>query len=500
MSRFLLESLVDRMDGGDGNVLSRPGAWPDVGGVCADSRRVKPGDVFVAVTGLRDDGKKWIDDACAAGAQALVCEGEYSESLLPVVRVRDARRALGRAASFVHGDPSEHLRVFAVTGTNGKTTVAWILRHLLSKGGIRAGFLGTVGYDVGGGLEPAALTTPDAPSLQRYLARMRDCDLDAAVMEASSHALDLHRLEGTRVEIGIFTNLTRDHLDYHGSMEAYRDAKLALGQITRRAVVFDAGDAAWDSLVELAPEIEICRYQVGEGCVQSPAVQVRVIREDLGGTQVELHFPNGEVVQGHVPLPGIFNVSNAAAAASAAWIAGISAEIIGEVLGSVPAIPGRLERVEPCSAGLPMVFVDFAHTPDAVERVTSEVRRLTSGGLTVVFGCGGDRDRGKRPLMARAATDHADRAIFTNDNPRNEDPQQITDDALAGLSRRCEVELDRARAIEKAIGGAGDGDVVLILGKGHEEGQIVGNEKRPFLDRRVVAEILAQRAGRGGSK
>ncbi len=500
--------LLDAIRGPDANLVSEPprARQPSWSGVAHDSRRVAPGDVFVAISGARHEGLTHAREALAAGAVALVAEEDPGLDA-PLIRVRSARRALGRAARFWAGAPSRALRVIAVTGTNGKSTVAWMVRDLLRHMGLRVGLLGTLLYDTGKRRRAAPLTTPDALELQSLLAEMVEAGCDAAVLEASSHGLDLHRLEGCDVHVGVYTNLSRDHLDYHGSMERYREVKLRLIDQVRhstgpwdRAVVYDRGVAAWRTIPERADRLPLVVYDSSAGECCEGAYSVCARGADLRGSTFALHGPDlpAAGLEGRLPLPGRHNLANALAALSACVACGLDPAALVAGLAEFGGVPGRLEPVAG-GAGTPRVLVDYAHTPDAVARVLRELRPLVPGRLIAVFGCGGDRDRGKRPEMGRAATTIADLAILTNDNPRSEDPRRIADDVLAGVEGSCELILDRREAIARAIDAASREDVVVLLGKGHEDYQIVGSERRAFDDRQVAAALLEARAGESQS-
>lgn len=494
-----LAELERAIDGPDDNLIEAPAisGRETYSGLTHDSREVAPGDVFVAIPGARHDGLDHVAEALAAGACAVIAQADPGIDP-PLYKVRDARLALGRAARLFHGAPSGAMRVLGITGTNGKTTVAWMLRHLLRRLGLPAGMLGTVEYDTGAGPRSARLTTPDALELQTLLAEMRKRGLEAAIVEASSQGLELRRFEGCDVHVGVFTNLTRDHLDHHGTMEAYREAKLMLVDRVRsssgpwkRAIVYDAADPAWETIPARAKGIELLRFDsTAEGAIEG-AFSTRVESVDLGGTTFWLFGP-GIVrtgVRAFLRLPGRHNLANGLAAVASCASCGIDPALAVEALADFAGVPGRLEPVA-AGAGAPSLFVDYAHTPDAVERVLTELRPLVAGRLIALFGCGGDRDRGKRPVMGRAVTRIADVAILTNDNPRGEDPGHIVEDVRAGLSGPCEIILDRADAIERAIALAGSEDAVVLLGKGHEDYQILGRERRDFDDRRVAETFL----------
>jgi UDP-N-acetylmuramoyl-L-alanyl-D-glutamate--2,6-diaminopimelate ligase len=458
---------------------------PAVTTVSDDSRAMRPGALFLAVRGAERDGHDYLEAAAAAGAVAALV-ADPSRTALPVLVVKDTRRAAAVAAAAFHGVPARRLRLVAVTGTNGKTTTVGMLRHLLDTPTSRAASIGTLGVLVGsegvamdGG---SGLTTPGPVELQRVLRALHDQDVRAVVMETSSHALHQKRVEGLRFEVGVFTNLTRDHLDYHVTMDAYFAAKALLISLLTKdgTAVVNADDPAWAAL---PPAPHTVRF----GLTGAADVQAADVRYTPRGSVWAL-VVKGDRHPVTLPLIGDFNVANALAAAGAAWSLGVSAADVAARLSTMPQVPGRLEILHEG----PTVLRDYAHTPDALERALAAVRPFTTGGLTVVFGCGGDRDRGKRPEMGRIAEAGADRVIVTSDNPRTEDPERILDDIEAGMAAgRHERVEDRREAIARAIAGARLGDVILLAGKGHETYQIRGTVKYPFDERAIVREIIA---------
>ena len=501
--------LLAAIAGNDDNLLSASGlsATSLCTGVAHDSRRVVAGDLFVAIVGAVADGHNHIDAAANAGAVAVVAERDVAAGRLPVIRVRSTRRALGRIARLRWKAPSAAMRVIAITGTNGKSSVAWGVSHVLRTLGTKTGLLSTVRYDTGRDSIAAPLTTPDALMLQELLARMHDAGCRAVLLEASSHGLELDRLEGCDLHLGVFTNLSRDHLDYHGEMESYRRAKLRLIDLVRRAdaggerrIVFNADDPAWSELPHLAADLSPFAYSVDpqSAAVGSVDLYVEAMDLQLNGTRYRVYGRGLPIdgIEGRTPLVGRINLENTCAVLATCAALGVAPQDAARALTTVSPVPGRMECVVVADAALsrPAIMVDYAHTPDAIARVLADLRPLTIGRLIVVFGCGGDRDRGKRPLMGRAATAESDLAILTNDNPRTEDPRRIFADVLAGTgSRRCEVIPDRRAAIRRAIDEAGYGDLVVILGKGHETVQIVGEDRLPFDDRQVVKELVRER-------
>ena len=471
-----------------------------------DSRQVSPGCLFVA-RGRADDDRwhAWVHTACAAGAAAVVAPAriDLPDGVgLAVVPVVDQPLAASLAARFF-GHPARGLKLVGITGTNGKTTVATITQHLLKAAGLRCGLLGTVAIDDGGadGPQPAELTTPGAIELQRVFARMAANGCVAAVMEVSSHALDQGRVAGLAFDAAVFTNLTQDHLDYHGTMVDYAAAKAKLfGQLA------DGGTAVVNAESPHAPAMAAAVgapgatvYQSVSNEVDAPgAVQFEALTLTANESRVRFAGPWGSFAAS-LPLIGPYNLMNALQAVTAAHaLAPRGEDAWSRDLAACPAVPGRLEAVTFPGIGTPgdapAVLVDYAHTPDALVNVLSTLRPLTTGRLICVFGCGGDRDRAKRPKMARAAADGADVLRLTSDNPRTEDPQQILDDTAAGVpaDRRAAltIEIDRAKAIAAAVAQARAGDTVLIAGKGHEDYQIIGTEKTHFDDREEAAKAL----------
>ncbi len=474
---------------------------PEIRGVTCDSRRVRRGDLFAAVPGSRVDGHAFAPVAAAAGASVCLVSRPVEAPGAVRVRVGDPENALARAAAAFHGHPSHRLDVVGITGTNGKTTTALLVEHILASEGKIPARLGTVGYAFPRGEEPAPLTTPDAPALQAALARARDEGAQAVVMEVSSHALARRRVEATRFACVAFTNLTQDHLDYHGTLEAYFEAKRLL--FTRYAAGAPAVVSADDPfgrrlLAELGPRALSFGLEAGD---------VRVVVDDQGpwGLRGRVRLPDREVAL-ELPLVGRFNAANAACALACALALGIDGERAAAHLARAPAVPGRVEPV-PNRLGF-AVYVDYAHTPDALDRVLQTVAGVTPGRVIGLFGCGGDRDRSKRAPMARAAARWAQALVLTADNSRSEPTDRILDEIEAGLPAgwtrvRAAPELgqdrtyaripDRAEAIRWAVAAARPGDAVVLAGKGHETTQTLGSKVLPFDDRLEARRALAER-------
>ncbi|MBK6421602.1 MAG: UDP-N-acetylmuramoyl-L-alanyl-D-glutamate--2,6-diaminopimelate ligase [Gemmatimonadales bacterium] len=468
-----------------GLLTASAGATPALTGVTADSRAVAPGMVYVAVRGSQADGHRFVPDAVARGAAAVIVERPDGVTV-PCVVVEDGRRAALVVGRAWHGDPGARLSLVGITGTNGKTTTTALVRHLLNDAG-HAGSIGTLGAFDGAGraVESTAgsLTTPGPIDLQATLAAMLRRGVTRVVMETSSHSLDQGRLDGLSFAAGVFTNLTRDHLDYHGTMEAYLAAKLRLdGLLAPDGVqVVNADDPAWAALPG-------GRRRVTFGLDPRAMVHPDALVLGNAGSRFRLVTPGG-AAEVALPLLGEFNVANALAAAGVGIGLGLDPHAVAERLTLAPQVPGRMERLAERPA---VVLRDYAHTPDALERALAALRPLTPGRLLVVFGCGGDRDRGKRPVMGRIATSLADLAIVTSDNPRTEDPERIIDDVEQGMgSATHQRVVDRRQAIAAALEAATAGDTILLAGKGHETYQVIGTEKVPFDERAIVLGLGA---------
>jgi UDP-N-acetylmuramoyl-L-alanyl-D-glutamate--2,6-diaminopimelate ligase len=469
---------------------------PEVGSVRHDSRQVAAGDVFVAIAGARADGYDFIAQAIARGAAAVVSDRPAPPGTpAPVVwvTVENPRRALALLAARRAGNPAERMTLAAVTGTNGKTTTAMLLEALLAARHGKAGFLGTVAYRTGRRELPAPRTTPEAPAVQELLAEMTGAGVPAAAIEVSSHALALDRVTGCLFDVAVFTNLTRDHLDFHGDMESYYQAKKRLFAMRKpgAAAVVNLDDAFGRRLAA-----EVAAPVVTYSAAGRPEADIRAAaaRCDLAGTTLEVEHAGGKFRVAS-PLLGRFNVENLLAAAAAGLALEMPPERIAAALASVLRVPGRLEPVE---AGQPYtILVDYAHTEDALERLLAAVRELSDRKIVLVFGCGGDRDKGKRIPMGQIAGRMSDIPIATSDNPRSEDPEAILSEIEKGLAASGATKYlkiaDRREAIRTAIGLANPGVVVVIAGKGHETTQVIGSEELPFDDRTVAAEF-ARRA------
>ena len=454
-------------------------------GVSDDSRSAHEGDLFCAWHGTAYDSHDFVAAAAKAGAVAAIVERQVASVAIPQVVVSDGRRAAAVGAAIVYGDPQTHLRFAGCTGTNGKTTTVWILRHLLSAR-YRTASIGTLGVVLEDGrpLEGSEnLTTPGPVELARVLRRLVDHGIEAVAMEVSSHALDQRRVDAVAFDVAVFTNLSRDHLDYHQTFDRYLEAKLILADRLQAGGVaaVNAADPAWHDVGQRAPRT--LRFAIE----QSADVVAAALEPADRGTSFTCSYA-GKSVRADLPLIGQFNVENALGAVSACL--GLGFDFVETVnrLATVPQVPGRLERLtdEPF-----IVLRDYAHTPDALERALQTLRPITRGRLIVLFGAGGDRDRGKRPLMGSVASRDADVAIVTSDNPRTENPDAIIDEIATGMQPgRFTRITDRRNAIASALAMAAPGDVVLLAGKGHETYQVLGREKVPFDERQIVRELL----------
>src|SRR3954447_8681369 len=466
------------------------GAGPDdveITGLAFDNRKVEPGALFFCVPGFTRDGHDFAPGAVARGAAALVVCRPLGLGV-PEVQVEDMRAAMAHAAARFYGEPTATLRVVGVTGTSGKTTTAWLTRGMLEAAGIRCGLLGTVGSIVGGEQRRVERTTPEAIDLQRTFRAMLDAGDEACAMEISSHALELRRAEGIRCTVAIFTNLSQDHLDFHPDMEAYFLAKRRLFETDPGLRVACADDEHGRRLAAEFPGT------LTFGIDHDADLRALDVRPDAAGTDFTLRAPEGEWPVG-LGMPGRFNVLNALGAWAAARALGAAPEPLLATLADPPPVPGRFEPVD---EGQPFsVIVDYAHKPAALENALQSARAVAGGRVIVVFGAGGDRDRAKRPLMGEIGARLADVAIITSDNPRSEDPEAIVLEVAAGVREGAvELEVDRRAAIGRAISIARDGDVVVIAGKGHEQGQeFAGGRKEPFDDVTVPrAALRTQRA------
>ncbi|HWG16896.1 MAG TPA: UDP-N-acetylmuramoyl-L-alanyl-D-glutamate--2,6-diaminopimelate ligase [Acidobacteriaceae bacterium] len=486
------------------DVIEQAGAGAEIARVEYDSRRVKPGAAFVAMRGGTTDGNRYIDAAIGQGAVAIVTDSAESYARLrrerpamAVARVEHGRRALAQLAAAVLGHPERTLKVSAVTGTNGKTTVAYLLEQLLRSAGRKCVLIGTIETRIGDDVRPSEHTTPEASDLLAIFADGVRAGATEVVMEMSSHALDQERVLGIPVDVGIFTNLTQDHLDYHGTMERYAAAKAKLfegvGTPVPRVAVLNADDSASAQMQQAFRGIDTMTYGMGP----TPLYHAQGIRETAEGARFQFDTTLDSVpIQS--PLHGRINVSNLLAAMCAALARGMTLDEIAAAVPKLEPAPGRFEVVQGSKEAGSTVVVDYAHTDDALRNLISLARELVApqgGRVITLFGCGGDRDRTKRPKMGRAAGEGSDLVILTSDNPRSEEPTAIIEEALAGVretATECIVEADRAAAIAIAIRAARPGDVVLLAGKGHEKVQILRERTVPFDDVEVARQVLRE--------
>lgn len=488
-----LRSLLDRLDEA-GLILEKQGSvdgiWIDH--LANDSRKVTAGGLFVAIRGNRSDGHLFIDKAVQNGAVAIVCEAAPEEvwnqtSGAAFVRVSDTRAALAELSATFYGYPSRDLRMIGITGTNGKTTTSYLVHHMLTVLGVKAGLIGTVTVLAGDKPIDATLTTPDALELNHTLKKMVDAGCSACVMEVSSHALHQDRVRGISYQVGVFTNLTSEHLDYHGTLDAYRLAKKKLfdGLNSDAVAVYNADDPSGKVVVS-----DTRAQTISYGRGEEARVRVDVLADEIDGLHLRI---DGE--ERKFRLVGLFNAYNLAAAYTVGRALGYDRREVMEALAGAPPVPGRFEQIR--FADGTTVVIDYAHTPDALENVLSALVRTRpeTSALWCLFGCGGDRDPSKRPLMGRIAERYADQVIVTSDNPRTEDPVAIMDAIRTGLAHPEEARwiVNRREAIRQVAGLAAPGDVVLVAGKGHETYQIIGTEKFPFDDHLEVRQSFLSR-------
>jgi UDP-N-acetylmuramoyl-L-alanyl-D-glutamate--2,6-diaminopimelate ligase len=504
------------------NTRDGAGDDPVIRGITYDSRQVAPGDLFVALVGAVSDGHDYLDAALRLGAAALLVEDtaratsalEDAEHPVPIVTVPDARRAMAPIAARFFGEPADELTLVGITGTNGKTSTSYLVESILSRADRATGLIGTVAIRYASESLRAVNTTPESLDLQQVLRAMRTHAVDTVVMEVSSHGLELGRVRGCRFRVGAITNVTQDHLDFHGDMDSYLESKLRLFRdhlAPGGVAVINLDDPTAPRSIAAAAEASARVIRVTRRPNVGADVKLLDAEVSLDGTRARIQMPAGEL-EAEFPLLGDFNLENLVVACGIAAALELPLPTIADGISHCPQVPGRMEVVAPDPGENPTVIVDYAHTPDAVLKLLEAVRPLTKGRLITVFGCGGDRDRAKRPLMAEAVAHTSDRVIATSDNPRTEDPEDILRDVEAGLAgltrveadaldtseRAYAMEIDRRAAIELAISIARPDDSVVLAGKGHEDYQIVGRTKLPFDDREEAGRALAEwRAERG---
>lgn len=476
-----------------------------VKGIACDSRQVKPDYIFVAISGYTEDGNYYIPQALEAGASVVISSKRIEKLTRPSrwggsatqIVVENPRKDLAKLATIFYNHPSDKLNIIGITGTNGKTTVSYLAEAIFKENGAKVGVLGTIAYRLGEKILPAPITTPPSSDLQQILRKLVDGKFSTVVMEVSSHALSLDRVEGCEFDSAIFTNLSREHLDFHKSIEEYLEAKIKLFSILgkdarkerEKLAVLNLDDPSTEKIIQ-STEAKIITY----GIEKKADVVAKNIKLNLEKTTFTLLSPRGEV-KISLPLIGKYNVYNALAASTVALGQGISLDIIKSGLEKVPSIPGRFEKID---CGQPFtVIVDYAHTDEALRELLHACRELKPRQIITVFGCGGDRDRGKRPLMGEIASGLSDYVLVTSDNPRSENPERIALDIEVGIKRKgknnYQTIIDRFQAIEKALSMAEKGDQVVIAGKGHEDYQLFKDRRIHFDDREVVRKILSEK-------
>jgi UDP-N-acetylmuramyl-tripeptide synthetase len=487
---------------------------PVIRSITYDSQSVSAGALFFALRGAVVDGHDYLQQAIELGAAAVVVDRIPPDLDLrgrPVAVVNDSRRALAPIAARFYGDPSSELTLIGVTGTNGKTSVTYLVESILAGAGRRVGLIGTVEVRDAGERERSINTTPESSDLQRMLRAMRTRDVEAVVMEVSSHGLELGRVDGCSFAVGAFTNLTQDHLDFHGTMTAYRNSKaLLFGRYLCRGgmAVVNLDDPSADDFLWSAKRSDARIVGVTRDASRRAEVRLEAAETRLDGTRARVRLPKGSLSV-TLPLVGDFNLENMLVACGIAVAMDVDPPAIASGIEACPQVPGRVERIVAPTSDAPTVVVDYAHTPDAVDKLLRALRPLVEGRLITVFGCGGDRDRAKRPLMAQAVARWSDRIVLTSDNPRTEDPQRILSDVEGGFVKLGRVEpdaldtatgsyavaADRRSAIRAAIGIARADDMVVLAGKGHEDYQIIGRERLPFSDGDEARRALAAGGG-----
>ncbi len=492
-------------------VRANPADDPVIRGIAYDSRSVAPGDLFCALRGELFDGHAFVSQALELGAVAIMVEAVpagLDPTGCPAVVVPDSRRALAPISTRFFGEPSSELTLVGITGTNGKTSTAFLVESILTRAEIRVGLIGTVEIRYAGERQRAINTTPESLDLQRTLRAMRTRNVEAAVLEVSSHGLELGRVQGCRFAVGAVTNLTQDHLDFHSDMDSYLASKSLLFEhhlVPGATAVINVDDPSADTFLAAAEKAGARILRTSRHAERDAELVLLAADPSLSGTRASVRLPTG-ALEVFCPLLGDFNLENMLVACGIAVGLGIAPETIASGVASCPQVPGRVERVAAEVPGAPTILVDYAHTPDAVEKLLRTLRPLTTGRLITVFGCGGDRDRSKRPRMAEAVARFSERVIATSDNPRTEDPRAILRDVEAGLEGLAAVEpegldptersyalvMDRRQAIELALTIARPEDTVVIAGKGHEDYQIVGRERLPFDDRLEARRALTR--------
>ena len=460
----------------------------EISGVSYDSRRTEPGDLFVAVKGFSSDGHRFIPAAMEKGAAAVLCEDPPADGT-PCVQIGDCRLGLAIASRNFFGEPAKDLTLIGITGTSGKTSSSYLIKHMLeSKSGAKVGLIGTNGHMIGDEFLPSAFTTPESYELQKLFRRMADAGCTHVVMEVSSHSLALERVAGVHFDVALYTNLSQDHLDFHHTMEEYAAAKKKIFSMCSAACV--NADDPWAEFMTADADCPILSYGIDSADADLCAKNVEL---SATGVRFSACFAE-ESAQTSLAIPGLFSVHNALGVMAVGLVLGLPLEDCAAALRDAKGVKGRLESVP--TDGDYAIIIDYSHKPDALENVLKTLRPVTRGRLIVLFGCGGDRDRLKRPIMGAIAADNADLCIVTSDNPRTEDPEAIIDEIMEGFRGKETPVLricDRVEAIRTAIDKARAGDVILLAGKGHEDYQVVGHEKRHMDEREIVAEHLETR-------
>jgi UDP-N-acetylmuramoyl-L-alanyl-D-glutamate--2,6-diaminopimelate ligase len=458
-------------------------------GIECDSRKVEKDFMFIAVRGAKEDGRKYLSEAVARGASAIVMDSKPENPVsVPVVQLPESREAVSRLSGVFYDQPSQQMKMVGITGTNGKTTTAYLLEHILRSQMIASGVFGTINYRFGSVVIPAVETTPGPLKLQQILSQMRAAACQVVAMEVSSHALDQDRVKGIVFKTAVFTNLTQDHLDYHGDLETYFQAKAKLfTSLPASSFAVINVDDAWGRRLVKMTQAQVLTFGINNDADH----RALSVQKKFGETVVELTY-GGQKALLTLPMMGAHNIYNALGAIAAAGTLGVSYEKAIQSLQSFPGVPGRLETI---SGGQDFaVLVDFAHTPDGLLNVLKSLQEYRKNKLILVFGCGGDRDRAKRPQMAAIAAQFCDEVIITSDNPRSENPGQIAQEISAGFPasfKAYQIALDRRKAIRLALLKARTGDIVLLAGKGHERVQVIGAESLPFSDKEEAAKVLS---------
>ena len=463
----------------------------EIGGVSYDSRRTERGDLFVAIKGFESDGHRFIPKAAEKGAAAVLCEDAPTDDT-PYVRIADCRRGLAIASRNLFGDPASQMTVIGITGTSGKTSSSYLIKHMLERiPGAKVGLIGTNGHMIGQEFLHSEFTTPESYELQKLFRRMADEGCSHVVMEVSSHSLVLERVAGVHFDVVLYTNLSQDHLDFHKTMEEYAAAKKKIFSMCSRACV--NADDAWAGYMTEGEGCPVLRFTAADAEAELRAENIEL---SAGGVCFDALYEEKRTAA-FLGIPGLFSVHNALGVIAVGLTLGLSLEECAAALASAKGVKGRMESVP--TDGDYDVLIDYSHKPDALENALKTLRPVTRGRLIVLFGCGGDRDRGKRPIMGEIAEKNADLCIVTSDNPRTEDPEAIIDEIMSGFSAHADKVIricDRTEAIRTALDNARAGDVILLAGKGHEDYQIVGHEKHHMDEREIVADHLEKRKQR----